>query len=86
MSQEHLLAYYRWDDRTHWKLDSMDRNKDGKPVLAYEGGKFDPERACRLMGQYGVRNAFIPPTALKMMRPLVRIQETYGVRLRSVMS
>ncbi len=58
----------------------------GKPVLAYEGGKFDPERACRLMGQYGVRNAFIPPTALKMMRPLVRIRQTYGVRLRTVMS
>ena len=35
MSEEHLLAYYRWDDRTRWKLDSMIRDKDGKPVLAY---------------------------------------------------
>ena len=57
-----------------------------KPVLAYEGGKFDPEKACRLMGHYKVRNAFIPPTALKMMRPLKRLRERYGVRLRSVMS
>ncbi len=57
-----------------------------KPVLAYEGGKFDPEKACDLMGRYRVRNAFIPPTALKMMRPLHGIQEKYGVKLRSVMS
>jgi len=58
----------------------------GKPMLAYEGGKFDPEKACHLMGKYAVRNAFIPPTALKMMRQVNRIQEKYGVHLRSVMS
>ncbi|MGD9251757.1 MAG: AMP-binding protein, partial [Desulfobacterales bacterium] len=57
-----------------------------KPVLAYEGGKFDPEKACDLMGRYNVRNAFIPPTALKMMRPLSGIRERYGLKLRSVMS
>jgi hypothetical protein len=32
---QHLLAYYRWDRRTHWKLDNMDRREAGKPVLAY---------------------------------------------------
>lgn len=58
----------------------------GKPILAYEGGKFDPEKACHLMGKYTVRNAFIPPTALKMMRQVSRIREKYAVRLRSVMS
>jgi acetyl-CoA synthetase len=57
-----------------------------RPVLAYEGGKFDPEKACHLMAKYAVRNAFIPPTALKMMRPVSGIREKYGVRLRSVMS
>ena len=57
-----------------------------KPVLAYEGGKFDPEKACHLMGKYAVRNAFIPPTALKMMRQIRGLREKYAVRLRSVMS
>lgn len=40
----------------------------GKPVLGYEGkGAFDPERAFQLMAKYGVRNSFIPPTAMKML-------------------
>ena len=30
--------------------------------------KFDPERAVALMAASGVRNAFLPPTALKLMR------------------
>ena len=38
------------------------------PVVAFEGGGFDPERVCRLMADYAVTNAFIPPTALKMLR------------------
>ena len=33
----------------------------GRPILAYEGGKFDPEKAFHLIAKYGVRNAFIPP-------------------------
>ena len=40
----------------------------GVPVLAHRMAKFDPEFALRLMAQHGVRNAFLPPTALKMMR------------------
>ena len=58
----------------------------GVPVLGYEGRKFDPERACRLMADYRVRNAFIPPTALKMLRQVEGIKDRYGVDLRSVMS
>jgi acetyl-CoA synthetase len=42
----------------------------GMPILAYEGSGFDPERVCRLMSDYAVSNAFIPPTALKMLRVL----------------
>ena len=38
----------------------------GMPQLAYRG-RFDPEKACWLMERYGVRNAFLFPTALKMM-------------------
>ncbi len=59
----------------------------GVPVLGYEGGKFDPERACRLLKKYRVRNAFIPPTALKMMRQVAgNLRAGHGVELRSVMS
>ncbi|MCB1858810.1 MAG: acyl-CoA synthetase [Gammaproteobacteria bacterium] len=58
----------------------------GKPILAYEGGKFDPERACHLLGKYQVRNAFIPPTALKLMRQVDNIRQRHSVNLRSVMS
>ena len=57
----------------------------GCPVLGYDGGRFDPEKACDLMTRYRVRNAFIPPTALKMLRQVEDIHER-GVRLRSVMS
>jgi len=58
----------------------------GVPVLGYEGGRFDPERACHLMGKYGVRNAFIPPTAMKMLMQVADPRGHYGVALRSIMS
>ncbi|MGY8960579.1 MAG: AMP-binding enzyme, partial [Alphaproteobacteria bacterium] len=38
------------------------------PVLAHRARKFDPEDAFRLIADFKVRNAFIPPTALKLMR------------------
>lgn len=40
----------------------------GVPVVAHRMPRFDPERAIALMGETGVRNAFLPPTALKLMR------------------
>jgi acetyl-CoA synthetase len=40
----------------------------GVPVVAHRMAKFDPERAVALMASMGVRNAFMPPTALKLMR------------------
>ncbi|MGU9957003.1 MAG: acyl-CoA synthetase [Arenicellales bacterium WSBS_2016_MAG_OTU3] len=58
----------------------------GIPVLGYEGKKFDPEKACALMADYKVRNAFIPPTALKMLRQVGNIQNKYEVNLRCIMS
>ncbi len=58
----------------------------GVPVLAYEGGGFDPERVCQLMGKYAVTNAFIPPTALRMLRSIPNIKERYAIKLRAVMS
>jgi len=58
----------------------------GMPVLAYEGGGFDPERVGELMGKYAVTNAFIPPTALKMLRSIPNIGSRYKIKLRAVMS
>ena len=58
----------------------------GVPVLGYAGGKFDPEKACRLMAKYGVRNAFIPPTALKMIRQQGDVRARFGLALRTIMS
>ena len=49
-------------------------------------GRFDAERAFCLMERYGVRNAFLFPTALKMMMKEVRDPSRYRVRLRSLMS
>ena len=57
----------------------------GQPVLGYDGGRFDAEKACDLMDRYRVRNAFIPPTALKMLRQVGNLKAR-GVRLRSIMS
>jgi len=57
----------------------------GVPVLAHRARKFDPEAAFALMARHGVRNAFLPPTALKMMRQ-VPAPQRFGHRLRSVAS
>ncbi|OSQ49952.1 acyl-CoA synthetase [Thalassospira alkalitolerans] len=40
----------------------------GKPVVAHRFEKFSAEAAFELIAEYGVRNTFLPPTALKMMR------------------
>jgi len=55
----------------------------GVPVLAYRAGKYDPEAALHLMAKYKVRNTFMPPTALKMMRAVSDIP-SYGVDLRTI--
>jgi len=54
----------------------------GLPVVAHKVEKFDPQEAFALMARAGVRNAFIPPTALRMMRSAG--QPPPEVRLRSV--
>lgn len=55
----------------------------GVPVLASRARKFDPEAAFALMARHGVRNAFIPPTALKLMRQ-VEQPRRFGYRMRSI--
>ncbi|MFD1513793.1 acyl-CoA synthetase [Halomarina rubra] len=39
----------------------------GKPVVAYDGGPFDPETAFDIVERYDVSLFFAPPTALRMM-------------------
>ena len=56
----------------------------GVPVVAYRARKFDPGEALRLMARHGVRNVFMPPTALKLLRASGAREP--GVRLRSLAS
>ena len=56
----------------------------GVPVLAHRMAKFDPEDAFRLMAEFGVRNAFMPPTALKMMRRVEAPRARWDYALRSI--
>ena len=55
----------------------------GVPLVAHRMEKFDPEYAFELMARMAVRNTFLPPTALKLMRRVER-PERFGARLRSV--
>jgi acetyl-CoA synthetase len=58
----------------------------GQPLLGYRG-RFDPEKAFWLMEKYGVRNAFLFPTALKMMMKAVpEPKARYDLDLRTIMS
>ncbi len=54
----------------------------GVPVLAYRAPKYDPEDALRLMAKYNVRNTFMPPTALKIMKGVPDIK-SFGTNLRT---
>ena len=56
----------------------------GVPVVSYRFEKFDPERAFALLERFAVRNAFIPPTALKMMRAVADPRARFDLALRTV--
>ena len=58
----------------------------GIPVVAHRFKKFDPEAAFELMERCGVRNAFLPPTALKQMRGVADAHKRWKLSLRSVAS
>ncbi|RQQ05290.1 acyl-CoA synthetase [Burkholderia stagnalis] len=58
----------------------------GVPVLARRFEKFDGEAAFSLMARHGVTHAFLPPTALKLMRTVPRPRERYALSLKSVAS
>ena len=56
----------------------------GVPVLAHRARKFDPADTYRLMAEHEVRNTFLPPTALKLLRQSGAASK--GVRLRTIAS
>ena len=58
----------------------------GVPVIARKFDKFDPQEAFALMARLGVRNAFIPPTALRMLRAATPLQGRHDIKLRSIAS
>lgn len=58
----------------------------GLPVVVHAYEKFDPEAAFDLMAGFGVRNAFIPPTALKIMRSVPRPSARYDLAIRTIAS
>jgi acetyl-CoA synthetase len=55
----------------------------GIPVVAHRAVKFDPAQAVQLMKKFGVRNAFLPPTALKLMQCLPD-KHFEGLSVRSI--
>lgn len=57
----------------------------GVTVVACRFKKFTPEAAFRLMDDFQIRNTFLPPTALKMMRASAA-SKTVALQLRSVAS
>jgi len=56
----------------------------GIPVVAYRAKKFDPEEAFHLLAKYGIRNAFMPPTALKIMRQVKDPSSHYDYHMRTI--
>ena len=58
----------------------------GLPVVAHRARKYDPEEALALMARLGVRNTFMPPTALRLMSKLPSPRGRYALALRSVAS
>jgi acetyl-CoA synthetase len=56
----------------------------GVPVVSSPAQKFDPDLAFRIMAETGVRNAFIPPTALRLMMSVEDPRKKYDLKLRTI--
>jgi acetyl-CoA synthetase len=56
----------------------------GVPVVAHRARKFDPEHAFHFIAKHGIRNAFMPPTALKLMRQVKNPWGGKQFRMRSI--
>jgi acetyl-CoA synthetase len=56
----------------------------GVPIVGHRAKKFEPQAAMQLMADHNVRNVFLPPTALKLMRQ-ADVKHP-GVHLRSMLT
>jgi acetyl-CoA synthetase len=56
----------------------------GVPVVAFRAKKFDPEQAFYFIAKYGIRNAFMPPTALKIMRQVKDPRSRFDFAMRTI--
>jgi acetyl-CoA synthetase len=56
----------------------------GVPVVSSPGQKFDPHMAFRILEEMEVRNAFIPPTALRLMKAVDNPRALYTLNLRTI--
>ena len=58
----------------------------GVAVVARRSEGFDPEAVYEMMARLGVRNAFLPPTALRMLRAVAPPAGRHQLSLRTVVS
>ncbi len=56
----------------------------GIPVVAKRFDKFDPEAAYRLIADLEIRNIFIPPTALKMLKTVENPRGQFDLSIRTI--
>jgi acetyl-CoA synthetase len=63
----------------------------GRPIVAYNG-RFSPQTALELMGQFGVTHTFLFPTALKAMMKAypgsaaATVRQQFNLKLQAIMS
>jgi len=58
----------------------------GRPVVGYPMGSFDPETAFEIAAEFDVTNAFIPPTAIRMLMDIDDPTERYDLSLEAICS
>lgn len=58
----------------------------GRPVVGYPMGSFDPERAFEIMAEFDVTNAFLPPTAIRMLMGVEAPTERWDLSLEAICS
>ena len=56
----------------------------GIPVVSYRSQKFDPEFTFDLISKLEIKNTFLPPTALKMMKSFNYSKTIKNLKLRTV--
>ena len=58
----------------------------GRPVVGYPMAGFDPETAFELLAEFDVTDAFLPPTAIRMLMDVEAPAERYDLSLKAVSS